>query len=269
MRHLPKPPDSKAAAYLRNFIDAQLAARVTESNWQVFPIDYKRFPGTSVLCSLLVEEQKGLCAYTGVGLDDRLVARAPGGLVPPRTDYSFKPHNEHLKSQRQCREELVEKCGVVGRDEGEDMAYTNLVAALEVSGNPAECFGAAFRGDKEVPVLPTNPACTTGFLYTEDGGILGLIDEATATVSVLRLDHASLVGWRCGAIKAFLPDGEKTPREDLQEIVAALEDDARSTLPEFSFVVAQVARDYLRLQRAEVTASSPPAQIRPQIGIDI
>lgn len=269
MRHLPKSADSKSAVYLRTFIDTQLAARATKPNWKVFAIDYGHFPGTSELCSLLIKEQKGLCAYTGVGLDDRLMVRAPGRLVPPRTDYSFKPHNEHLKSQRTCRKELVCKGAVVGRDVGEDMAYSNLVAALEVSGNPAECFGAAYRGDTKVPVLPTNPACTTAFLYTENGGILGLIDEATATVSVLRLDHASLVGWRAGAINGFLPQGEKTPREDLERIIHLLTDEARDALEEFSFVVAQIARDYLRLQGIEVVSPAPSAPPPSKMGIDV
>ena len=189
MRYIPKPQESPAAECIRGFMNAQMAGRAEGKSWEETPVDYVHFTRGPELKKLLVEEQKGLCAYTGVGLDERLAARRPTNQVPPRTDYWFTPHIEHIKPQRQCREELVEQDRVVGQDAGEDLAYSNLVAALQVSGTAEEHFGAAHRGAKPIPIPPTDPACRTAFLYVESGDILGLSDIAWGTIENLRLDH--------------------------------------------------------------------------------
>jgi hypothetical protein len=211
----------------------------------VLRIDYGSFTRTSQLRNLLIEEQKGLCAYTGVGLDGRLVRRAPA-----RDDYSFKPHIEHLKPQQQCRAELEAQGGVVGRDLGEDLAYPNLVAAIETAGTASEHFGAAYRGDKPLPIIPTDRACSTAFVYTESGGILAAGTNAETTIANLKLDHKTLNDWRSGAIQGWLPLGAETPRPTLESLLTILEDEARRSLPEFSFVVAQIARAFLAMQAA-------------------
>jgi hypothetical protein len=243
MRYLRKPPESEAAACIRGFIGEQSAGRASGIPWEELRLDYGSFTRTSQLRDLLIEEQKGLCAYTGAGLDHRLVKRAPS-----RDDYSYKPHIEHLTSQRQCREELEAQGGVVGRDLGQDLSYSNLVAALEVVGTASEHFGAVSRSDRPLPIIPTNPACSTAFLYAETGEILGTCADANATIRNLRLDHQTLNGWRSGAIQGLLPLGARTPRATLEALIEVLEDEARPSLPEFSFVVAQIARAFLSIK---------------------
>jgi hypothetical protein len=243
MRYLPKPPQSEAAACIRGFIEAQNTGRASGIPWEELRLDYRSFTRTAQLRALLIQEQKGLCAYTGTAIDDRLVQRAP-----PSDGHSFKPHIEHLKSQRQCRGELEAQGGVVGRDLGEDLSYSNLVGALEVVGTPSEHFGAVSRGDQSLPIIPTDPVCTTAFLYAETGEILGNTPGAHATIEALKLDHPTLNGWRSGAIQGLLPQGVRTPRATLEALIAILEDQTRLSLPEFSFVVAQAARAFLAMQ---------------------
>ena len=125
--------------------------------WEELRIDYGSFTRTSELRQLLIHEQKGLCGYTGAGVDQRLAARRPINMQPPQDNHWFTPHIEHIKSQQQCREELVARGGLVGRDEGEDMAYSNLIAALEVKGTSSELFGAAYRGTRPVPISANQP----------------------------------------------------------------------------------------------------------------
>ena len=164
MRYIAKPAESEAAACIRGFVESQRAGRAEGIPWEELRLDYGSFSRAPQLRNLLIQEQKGLCAYTGVGVDDRLVER-----VPQREGHSFKPHIEHLKSQHQCRAELEANGGIVGRDLGEDLAYANMVAALEVSGTANEHFGAVCRGDLSLPIIPTNPACSSAFIYVETG----------------------------------------------------------------------------------------------------
>ena len=197
---------------------------------------------------LLVQEQKGLCAYTGVAIDERLAERRPSRLSPPRTDYWYKAHIEHLKPEEQCRAELQQSGGLVGRDVGEDMVYANLVAAIEVAGTPSEHFGASFRGTKPLPILPTMPECESSFDYLESGRVVGRNEEADLTIANLRLDHPTLESWRRGAIRAF-----QAVANDLsdEELVAISQFDGHSAdrLVEFVFVIAPLAQFTLAQRR--------------------
>ena len=204
-------------------------------------VDYGSFTRTRQLCQLLIQEQKGLCAYTGVALDDRLAKRRPNLLIPPRKDYWFKPHIEHLKAEIECREELERSGGVVGQDVGEDMAYANMVASIDVAGTSLECFGASFRGTRPLPIIPTMPECESSFEYIESGRIIGRSNDAEITVSNLNLDHATLVEWRRGAIRAFLAkEGEMT--DDELAVIAKSGGEGVEQLEEFAFVVAPLAK---------------------------
>ena len=251
MRHIPKAPESPAEECIRGFIEAQMAGRASGIPWEELRVDYGSFTRSAQLRPLLIHEQKGLCAYTGVGLDERLAAHRPGNLEPPRTDYWFKPHIEHLKPEQQCREELEAQGGVAGRDVGADVAYANLVAAIEVAGTPSELFGAAYRGTKALPIVPTQRTCSMAFLYLETGAVTGISDDAQTTIANLELDHTTLKAWRRGAVRGLLPLGAETSREVLELLIERLEDERRETLEEFSFVVAQIARFYLASQSQE------------------
>jgi hypothetical protein len=244
MRYLAKPPGSAAEACINGFVTAQNTGRAEGISWQELGLDYGSFTRTGQLCALLIEEQKGLCAYTGVGLNNL------GNWRPKSNDYWFKPHIEHLKSQHQCRAELVVRGGVVGKDLGEDLAYANLVAAIEVAGTASEHFGAAYRKNKPLPIIPTQPACSTAFMYVETGDVFGTSFDARNTIENLKLDHETLKEWRSSAVQALLPLGANTPRAELEALVAKLVDEIRPALEDFSFVVAQIAQAYLDMKDA-------------------
>ncbi len=241
MRLIPKPGGTEAEACIQGFIDVQMAARAEGIPWDEVKVDYGSFTRGPQLRGLLVDEQKGLCAYTGAPLDERLTEKQPSRLNPPHTDYWFKPHIEHLKPEEQCREELTANQREVGRDVGEDMAYPNLVVAIEVSGTPKEQFGASFRGTKPLPILPTMPECERSFEYLESGRVLGTSDEAKVTITNLRLDHATLESWRRGAVRAFLGKAADYTTAEL-ETLARLDGEGIERLDEFAFGIAPLAR---------------------------
>lgn len=237
MRYLPKPAGSEAAECIRGFVQAQMGGRAAGIAWEELPFDYRKgFTRTPQLRPLLIREQKGLCAYTGVGLDERLMPRLPAAI------YTFKPQIEHLKSQHQCRQELEAKGSVIGRDVGEDIAYENLVAALEVEGIESEHFGAVHRKNHPMPILPTDQRCISAFFYLESGEVIGRNSDAKETIKVLLLNHATPRGWRAGAIRAFAEKLNSMPKTELEKAVKELEDENAASLPEFAFVIAQIAK---------------------------
>lgn len=246
MRYITKSTGSEAAECIRGFVETQNVGRASGIAWQELPLDYAHFTRTPQLRALLIQEQKDLCAYTGVGLDrPRLVRRTPS-----RGDHSFKPCIEHLKPQSQCRSELQARGGVVGRDLGEDLDHANMVAAVEVVGTASEHFGASYRGDRPLPMVPTNPACVSAFVYADTGHIFATDNDSQETIRNLNLDHETPKGWRSGAIQAWIPMGQQTPQTELEVVIDLLEDENRTTMPEFAFVVAQVARAYLAMQQS-------------------
>lgn len=249
MRYISKPSGTAAEACIQGFIDSQTNARAAGTPWEVVKVDYGSFTRTAQLRSLLIQEQKGLCAYTGAAVDERLARRRPSQMNPARTDYWFKPHIEHLKPEEQCREELEGNRGVVGKDVSEDMSYANMVAAIEVAGTTSEWFGASYRGTKPLPVLPTMPRCESCFEYLESGRIVGLDNDAELTVANLALEHPTLEEWRRGAIRSFLSKADSMTDAELSDI-ANLGGDGVTMLEEFAFVLAPFARFVLAKRQA-------------------
>ena len=139
MRYIAKHATPPPA--LTEFLDVQLPIGVN--------LDYDQgFTRKRELRGALVEEQFGLCGYTGAPVDDRIakLTTATGGIGACRLPV-FIPHTEHLKPRRICREELISQGKRPGHDLGEDMDYHNMIAALLVNGTKQEKFGAAARED--------------------------------------------------------------------------------------------------------------------------
>ncbi|MEI6177695.1 MAG: hypothetical protein WCS43_12460 [Verrucomicrobiota bacterium] len=249
MRYIPKHAGTAAEACIQGFIEIQKHACAEGTPWESVKVDYGSFTRTPQLRQFLIEEQKGLCAYTGTALDNRLAQRRPNRMDPPRDDYWFKPHIEHLKPEEYCREELERNGGIVGKDVGEDMAYVNMVAAVEVAGTSSEWFGASLRGTKPLPVWPTRPECEQSFEYLESGRIVGLNDDADVTIANLGLDHATLEEWRRGAIRSFLSKANGMTDAEIAEI-ARLDGDGDSVFEEFAFVLAPFARSICAKRQA-------------------
>ncbi|WP_425616370.1 hypothetical protein NA78x_000016 [Anatilimnocola sp. NA78] len=192
----------------------------------------------------LIEEQFGLCGYTGAPVDERLSGFNDSNLA-------FQAHIEHVKPRRVCQTELEERKkrkDVYGRELCEDMDHRNLIAALEVKRKPpadAEIFGAAAHGDELLPITPLQPDCESFFRYGMNGEIVGNGDDAASTIRLLRLDHATLTSWRRGAIAAFFPTDEILSREEVEQRIHILNTPVNNKLAEFSFCIAGYARELL------------------------
>ena len=227
MRHIAKSPDRPAS--IREWLVEQLPVGLN--------LEYKSFNDKPRLRGELIAEQFGLCAYTGTPLDERL-----GSFT--HDDFVFQPHIEHVKSRRVCQDELEARGGIYGRELCEDMDHQNLVAALETRRNPpanSEIFGAAAHGDKLLPVTPFDPDCEKRFHFEDNGGIHGSDESARDTIRLLKLEHATLTGWRRGAIAGFFPTELNLSRQDIESLIAALNEPANGKLPEFSFCVRSYA----------------------------
>jgi hypothetical protein len=92
-----------------------------------YDILYENFDGKTALLEILITEQKGLCAYTGESLTLE------------------NAHNEHLKPQSRCLQEVKEAGLKPGEIDACDLHYENIVVAFTVEGvNP---YGAYAKGD--------------------------------------------------------------------------------------------------------------------------
>lgn len=230
MRHITKTiePDS-----IKQWKDSQLPVGLN--------LDYANFTRKPQLRGELIAEQYGLCAYTGVAIDARLV-----GLH--ETDLAFQAHIEHVKPRSVCEKELVARGGTYGRDLCEDMDFRNLVAALDVipsRRSRSEFFGAAAHKDDLLPVTPLQANCQSRFRYDAYGKVQGLDVDATQTIELLNLNHRTLQGWRRSAIGGFFPTDIEFTREEIEAIMAAMDRSADGELPEFCFCIWDVAQSLL------------------------
>lgn len=84
------------------------------------------------------------------------------GEQQPGSGLLFRVHNEHIKTQQRCKQELRDDGKTPGIDLGEDMDYKNIIAALEVKCDggtmESERFGLVVRKLDIVSMPPTNAA---------------------------------------------------------------------------------------------------------------
>lgn len=221
----PEPPKS-----IREWVEVQVPVGLN--------LDYPSFTRVPALRQELTEEQHGLCPYTGAAIDDRLPE-------DPDESLAFQSHIDHVKPRSLCQAELEARGGVYGRQLCEDMDHRNLVAALEVKGkrrNTSELFGAAARENAVLPVNPLAPDCEERFVFDSNGGIRGVDHDATTAIELLKLDHATLTGWRRSALDTFFPFDQDLTREDIQDIADAMSRPVEGRLPAFSFCIQGYAR---------------------------
>ncbi|MCY2968678.1 MAG: hypothetical protein NT069_34480 [Planctomycetota bacterium] len=231
MRHIAKSVDPPQS--IRDWLVEQLPVGQN--------LNYRNFNDKPALRRELIAEQFGLCAYTGTPIDERLAGYHDANHV-------FQAHIEHVKPRRVCKDELVARGGVYGRDLCEDMDHRNLVAALEVKRQPpakSETFGAAAHGDEMLPVTPLQAGCEEKFRFDANGAIFGVDHHARETIQLLNLRHATLSGWRRGAIAGFFPNDLELTRAELEQLIERLDQPTDSRLPEFSFCIRSYARSLL------------------------
>jgi len=177
----------------------------------------------------LVAEQRGLCAYTGIGVT------------------VGSSHIEHLRPQAHCLN-------------GEDVAYKNLVACYPNPNSPYVPFGALPKADWPPPeeqhlfVSPRSTGCEQRFKFNLRGQIAATSNSDSAaieTIKRLKLDNVRLEGLRKEAIDATLQLHGKVLRLlDLQAArrrLASLinsETSGRSLEP-FCFALKQALRKHI------------------------
>lgn len=219
MRHIQKSTQPPAA--IQDYITNQCPVG--------HGLDYKTFSQTpsplggsrgGQLCRELTAEQFGLCAYTGAGIDARL-----GTISDPQQKLRFQAHNEHLKPQSVCRKELIESKREPGVDLGDDMDHRNIVAALEVRGaskgvKRTDLFGATYREDEPISLLPVDHRCEREFVFDLDG---------------IRSE------------------------EDAIEIIQRTTSPTSGILPEYSFAIRSVISNLLEIGNLQAAVSPPNA----------
>lgn len=146
------------------------------------------------LKAALIAEQRGICAYTGIGLT---LAHS---------------HIEHLIPQAHC-----------ARGVG-DVAYINMAACYPGPEDGYVPFGAIFKANWPSPeeqhlfVSPRSPGCEERFRFSIRGVISANADDEAARVTIERLGLNSprLEGMRREAINATLQwHGRHPPLLDL------------------------------------------------------
>ena len=177
----------------------------------------------AVVKQQLLEEQGGLCCYTGMRVD------------------SQKSHIEHFKPQKLCTDH-------------EDVEYTNLLAAHPGTSAGRCQFGARAKDDwydENLLVSPLHQSCKTKFRFDLFGRIKPAKSDDTAaqdTIERLKLNHELLTDYRIQAINAALfPDESQLSRAKLRKVIKGFcQRNTEQKFPHFCFVIQQAAQDLLR-----------------------
>lgn len=160
----------------------------------------RRFPEvTKAVTTSLLAEQGGLCAYTGMPINED------------------RCHIEHMLPQRYSPTGQRDPQGVEEEAcRGRDVDYTNMVACYPRPNHHSQIpYGAHEKGSWPSPleedrfVKPTQPDCEARFLFDRRGRISTKPDDeqAAETSRRLRLDHEALTQLRKDAI-----EGVRNPR---------------------------------------------------------
>ncbi|HEX4131987.1 MAG TPA: retron system putative HNH endonuclease [Pirellulales bacterium] len=136
----------------------------------------------NVVRQTLLAAQRGLCAYTGLSVDEE------------------SSHIEHMLPQ-------------VHGEPGDDVRLSNLVACYPASGAGYVAFGAVFKGnwppltEQYLFVSPRTPRCEERFAFDLRGHVSAASHDdqaATTTIAKLGLNATGLVSRRASAIEATL-----------------------------------------------------------------
>ena len=195
----------------------------------VVNLTYNNFPYKTELKDVLIGEQDARCAYTC-----RWITRRNARI-------------EHIKPQSVCKQEVRDRGGTVGTDLGDDLEYTNMVAALKVEG--ANAYGEAVRGDWYGSgfVSPLDPSCERRLLYLLNGTVEPADEGAGAMIQHLDLNNETLQLDRAREIEGFFPAEvlNSITEDELRQIADGLEPPSKAPSVEFATVVRLVAQSLL------------------------
>lgn len=182
------------------------------------------FPNSAVLHALLVE-QGFLCAYTLMRVS------------------SNTAHVEHLKPQSRC-------------DNGEDVAWDNMVACFPQHGVQHPGFGAVQKDnwwEEALFISPLAENCESRFHYKGNGSIEAAVEADSAartTIETLKLDCGRLREARKNAImKAGLHKRAPNPMMSESKVRAFVQTLSRiqaNGFTEFCTVLEQVSVEHIQ-----------------------
>lgn len=182
--------------------------------------DSMEAPLKEVVKQSLIEEQGGLCCYTGLRIT------------------KTTSHIEHLKPQEKC-------------ENHEDTEYANLLAAYPSPNPKQECtFGAVHKKNWYAPDLfidPLRADCEIRLRYRDSGEVVPdkLNDTAAMeTIKRLNLNDKELVLKRKQAIAGMLNDG--LTKGQATRIIAKMDSKVNGMYYEFCFVIKQACSRYLK-----------------------
>lgn len=180
----------------------------------------------------MYDEQGGLCCYCGLRIYENTVGR--------------KQTVEHLISKGTNRE-------LVGE-------YKNLLLSCSVTEDDAALLGVIStahpdlkhcgesKGNMSLHYTPLQPQCETAFRYDSVGLVHGIDSNAEADIQTLNLNCHLLRTRRQAALSIlFDADGNLLSDTELQMIMDSMtRRDLDRRLPEFCFVIRQVAHSLIR-----------------------
>lgn len=185
---------------------------------------------TKAVTSHLVEEQGGICAYTGHRISEAAC------------------HIEHLKAQTHCQR-------------GEDVDYRNMVACWPAPNTGEARYGAHQKKDWPDPqhsgefVSPLSPGCEQRFMFRINGKIRVLDGDAAASTTVcrLKLGHKTLDAHRMEAIDGLLGEKHSLSLSDARKALRRLTEKEDQLdrggaigLPPFSFALRGALEAHIR-----------------------
>ncbi|WP_210521329.1 hypothetical protein [Hymenobacter terricola] len=197
---------------------------------------YKEFKGTTCAIEfrqVLIDEQFGLCAYTG-----------------SRIENGANALTEHIYPRAWTEKELGSD---YGKKADKDLDYQNMLAALNAKSSKDETYGAHAKDDdydEQLFVSPLDIVCESAFIYEENGKIAWHDGKGEYTVNLLKLWHPTLIKERAGAIKAYFPNPEDEDfpfpsLEEIKTIAKTIMNPVDGRLAPFCFVIKAVAESYL------------------------
>lgn len=189
---------------------------------------YRSLPSSikHVIKARLLEEQGGICCYTGIQVSDG------------------ESHIEHFKPQSRCAEY-------------EDVDYRNLLAAYPGDNQHRCAFGAHAKGDwfdAEKLISPLRQDCETRFRYRQNGHVEPADshdEKAVATIRHLKLDDPQLVELRKQVVRTVLYRGGEPLSDRQLKLIAEryCGRDRSGRFPQFCFVVGQAANELLHMRK--------------------
>ena len=176
----------------------------------------------------LLDEQGGLCCYTGMRVSLQ------------------NSHIEHFKPQKLCTDH-------------EDVDYMNLLAAYPGAPTGRCRFGAHAKDDwydDQLLVSPLHQRCETQFRFDESGTVIPADEQDAAaleTIKRLCLNDSSLREIRKHAIDEALSPGNRRPsKAQLQRLIEGLYSrDTDGQFPPLCFAIKDAAQDLLRKAERE------------------